>query len=136
MRVVLDTNVIVSGVLTPVGRPGQLLDLVLDGVLELIAEPRIVDEYRKVLHRPHLKLDRHQVGILLDVLEDIGIPVVGLPWPERLPDPDDEVFIAAAYAGQAVLVTGNRVDYPEHCRRGVVVVSPRECLEQLRQSDP
>jgi putative PIN family toxin of toxin-antitoxin system len=132
MRVVLDTNVLVSGVLSPVGPPGLLLDLVLARDLTLIVEPRVVAEYRDVLARPRFRLDPRRVELLIDTLEAIGIPVVGRPWPASLPDPDDEVFLGAAAAGEAVLVTGNLVDYPEALRLGIAVWSPRECLDRLR----
>ncbi len=132
MRVVLDTNVLVSGVLPPMGPPGHLLDLVLVGALTLITEPRILSEYCEVLTRPRLRLDQEQVDRLLETLEDISLPVVGLPWPCPLPDPDDEIFLATAAAGQAVLVTGNIADYPTDKRQNVTVWTPRQCLEHLR----
>ena len=56
MRVVLDTNVLVSGLLTPSGPCGQIVELVLDGVLDLCVDGRILDEYEDVLRRPKLAI--------------------------------------------------------------------------------
>ncbi len=134
MRVVLDTNVVVSGVLSEMGPPGQLLDLALASELTLVVEPRILGEYREVLARPKLHLDQTVVGALLETLDAIGFSVTASPWPHRLPDPDDEVFIAAAAAGIATLVTGNMAHFPPACRAGLRVLTPREALEALRTS--
>lgn len=132
MRVVLDTNVVVSGVLSEMGPPGQLLDLVLAGELKFVIEPRVLGEYREVLARPKLHLDPAAVGSLLDSLEAIGFPVTASPWPHRLPDPDDEIFIATAFAGVAILVTGNIAHFPSALRGKVRVLTPREMLDTLR----
>jgi putative PIN family toxin of toxin-antitoxin system len=132
MRIVLDTNVVVSAALTPMGPPGQLLDLVLSGDLSLVVDARITCEYREVLLRPRFKLDAEYVHQLIDVLEEIAILVTAVPWPSPLDDASDEIFLAAAHAGAAVLVTGNMADFPPSKRQGVVVQSPRECLESMR----
>ena len=132
MRVVLDTNVLVSGVLTPYGPPGQLLDLVLAGELTLVVEPRILHEYRTVLVRPRFKLNPAHVQSLVDTLEEAGLAVNAFPWRWPLHDRSDEVFLAAADAGRALLVTCNTADFPPAKRGGVAVLTPRECLERLR----
>lgn len=129
----LDTNVVVSGVLTPVGPPGQLLDLVLAGEATLVIDPRIVVEYREVLLRPRFRLDTGSVHRLVDALEDVALQVTAVPWPSPLEDASDEIFLATARAGVAVLVTGNIVHFPASKRHGVVVQTPRECLESFRR---
>lgn len=132
MRVVLDTNVVVSGTLSPMGPPGQMLDLVLADELVLVVAPRVLGEYREVLIRARFGFDPLQVQRLVDTLEDIGQSVSALPWPSPLTDQSDEIFLATAKAGHAVLVTGNTVDFPAWKRHGVVVYTPRQCLERLR----
>ena len=52
MRIVLDTNVLVSGLLNPDGAPGRLLDLILGGRLQILYDDRILGEYSDVLARP------------------------------------------------------------------------------------
>lgn len=132
LRVVLDTNVLVSAVLNERGPPGQLLDLVLNGELQAISEPRVVAEYRDVLARPKLNLHRGHVEALLEVLESVSLQVAAPPWPARLPDPDDEVFIATAAFAQAILVTGNIKHFPTSVRRGTAMMTPRDLWDRLR----
>ena len=133
MRVVLDTNVLVAGLLSEDGPPGWIVDLVLAGDLEPAFDNRILAEYREVLVRPELKLPHKPVGALLESLERFGLNVTVLPWKHALPDPDDEPFLAVAGHTEAVLVTGNLKHYPAKAREGVTVVSPREFLDYLRR---
>ena len=60
--------------------------------------------------------------------------MAALPPVERLPDPDDEIFLEVALSGNArYLVTGNLKHYPEQNRQGARVLSPREFLELFRK---
>jgi len=54
MRVVLDTNVFVSGLLRPDGVPGQIVDYLLSGAFVVLYDDRTLGEYREVLARPRL----------------------------------------------------------------------------------
>jgi uncharacterized protein len=136
MKLVMDTNVLVSAVLSPHGPPGQLLDLVLDGKLTLVLSPAISFEYREVLSRPRFKFDLQQINALLETLENTSLHVAPLPWPLPLPDASDEPFIATAAAALVPLVTGNLVDYPVSSRANVAVHSPREFFDGLRDGLP
>lgn len=135
MRIVLDTNVLVAGLLSEAGPPGWIVDLVLSGDLELVFDNRILGEYRDVLARPELRLPEEPVAQFLAALERFGVPITAPPWPHPLPDPDDEPFLAVAGAARAVLVTGNLRHYPERIRAGVRVLSPRQFMDLLRHSD-
>ena len=68
MKVVLDTNVLVSGLLNPDGNPGRVLDLLLAGEITLLVDDRILAEYRAVLARPRFGFD---VGDIVDVISQI-----------------------------------------------------------------
>ncbi len=134
MKIVLDTNVLVSGLLSPFGIPSEIVRIVSIVELHLCYDVRILAEYRQVLLRPKFTFPRHQVEALLDQVEAGGLLVGARPLPEALPDPDDEVFLAVALAGQArFLVTGNLRHYPANNRQGVLVVSPTQFLAQYRQ---
>ena len=63
-----------------------------------------------------------------------GQPAAAVPLPVRLPDPDDAPFLEVAAATESILVTGNSRHFPKKAREGVVVLSPAELLELLRQS--
>lgn len=132
-RVVLDSNVLVSGILSEYGPPGWIVDLVAAGELVAVYDSRIMAEYREVLTRPGLKLNAVRVKQLLAVIQSMGVPVTPLPWQVALPDPDDEPFLACAKAAGAPLVTGNLRHYPAASRFGVSVLSPRQFLDILRK---
>ena len=72
MKVVLDTNVLVSGMLKPFSIPGEILRRVGSGLLTLCFDARILAEYREVLNRPKFKLDRDDVSIVLEYIQESG----------------------------------------------------------------
>ena len=134
MKIVLDTNVVVSGLLNPYGAPGAIVGMVAAGELMLCFDSRILLEYREVLGRPAFPFQRDQIDAFLEQVRGAGEPVAARPLPAGLPDPDDEPFLEVAVAaGAEYLVTGNVRHYPARCRRGVRVVSPRKFLEVFRR---
>ena len=133
MRIVLDTNVLVSGLLGPHGAPGEVVRMVAAGLIELCYDARIVAEYREVLLRPRFGFSVERVGALLEQIRSAGAPVSARPLRKRLPDRDDEPFLEVALAGRArCLVTGNARHFPARSREGVQVVSPSRFLEICR----
>ena len=136
-RIVLDTNVLVSGLLSEQGTPGRIFDLLLSGDLLLLHDPRILAEYSEVIGRPELAIDRGHGREILRFLAESGESIDAPPWPRALPDPDDEPFLAVAHAGNSLaLVTGNPRHYPAAVRGGVRIWSPRELVDWLRQATP
>jgi putative PIN family toxin of toxin-antitoxin system len=137
MRIVLDTNVVVSGLLHSQGNPAQVLALALAGAVHVLHDPRILAEYAEVLARPRFKLDPDRVH---DVLTKVKLDGIGIQPGQQtleLPDANDEPFLAVALAGAAdYLVTGNLADYPEEKRRGCAVVSPAEFMRTWGQRQP
>ncbi len=135
MRVVLDTNILVSGLLSAFGPPGEIVQLITTRAVRVCYDARILGEYRQVLLRPVFPFSRVRVEYLLDQIQADGDPVEALPLSRRLPDPDDEVFLAVALAGKfSCLPTGNLKHYPKRNRQGVRVVSPRDFLELYRST--
>lgn len=135
MRIVLDTNVIVSGLLNPHGKPGTILQMVASRAVTICYDARIIDEYREVLLRPKFPISEAEVDATLEQIEAAGHLVTTTPLPQNLPDPDDEPFLEVALAGGAeYLITGNVRHYPEDRRRGGRVVSPVEFVELYRTS--
>lgn len=136
MRIVLDTNVLLSGLFFPSGPPGNIVRLITTGAVRLCYDARILVEYRQVLLRPRFPFSETQVNSLLDQLEADGDLVAALPLVERLSDPDDEIFLEVTLSGNAhCLVTGNLRHYPQRHRQGVRIVSPREFLELFRNRE-
>lgn len=133
MKIVLDTNVLVSGLLQPFGPSGQIVRLVASGELILCHDARILAEYQEVLLREKFRFDPERVEALLEEIRASGIPVAARPLAIRLPDPDDEPFLEIALAeGAQCLVTGNLKHYPDEAKQGVEVLSPRSFIELYR----
>ncbi len=130
MRIVLDTNVLVSGLLSPFGTPARILSLLAGGELSLCYDARIMCEYHGVLARPAFGFRGDRVDGLLEQLRATGEPVAAVPLAHRLPDPDDEPFREVAIAAAVeYLVTGNLRHFPALARGGVRVVSPSAFLK-------
>lgn len=132
MKIVLDTNVLVSGILSPNGPPAADLRALLTERVILCFDERIVSEYRHVLTRTKFSFDRELVEELIGFLEAAGSPTLAPPLAVRLPDPWDQMFIEVAVSSHAdFLVTGNLRHFPETARAGVEVVSPRTFVDLL-----
>lgn len=134
MRVVLDTNIVVSGLLQAQGNPAQVVALVLSGAVQACHDKHVLAEYAEVLARPRFRLDPIRVRHVLNKFEADGLAVDASGEPNLdLPDRDDEPFLAVALAVQAdYLVTGNLSDDPPAKRRGCSVVSPATFMERWR----
>lgn len=132
MNVVLDTNVLVSGLMTRDGTCALILDLLVDGRITAVLDARILNEYHRICLAPRLRLDAGAVRDLLRFLNDCAESVIALPLKSRLPDPDDLPFLEVAAAAHAVLVTGNRKHFPTTAAGAVRIASPREFLDMLR----
>lgn len=132
MRIVVDTNVLVSGLLTPFGAPAQIVRMVASGHLAVCYDARVLTEYDDVLRRPKFDFSETEVAALLDQIEGEGNSFATVPLETALADRDDEPFLEVAIAANAQspdddvpLVTGNTKHYPKERCQGVAVVSPR-----------
>lgn len=133
MKIVLDTNVLVSGLLSPFRAPGEIVRMTSAGLLQLCHDARIISEYHQVLLRPKFGFDQTQISALLDQIQACGQIVASKPLDQPLPDPDDEPFLEVTLAGSAsCLVTGNLKDYPAALRQGVKVLTPLDFLKFYR----
>ena len=134
MRVVIDTNVLVAGLLSPFGRPGDVIRMTAAGSLSLLYDARIMAEYTQVLKRPKFSFSPEHIEALLNQVKAIGVVVASDPLSIRLPDEEDEAFLEVALAGHAeCLITGNLKHFPSAARQGTRVLSPAEFLDLYRQ---
>jgi putative PIN family toxin of toxin-antitoxin system len=134
MKIVLDTNVLVSDLLNPYGPPGQIVRMAAAGNLSLAFDARLLGEYGDVLLRPKFDFRAEHVEALTEQIRTGGTSASAEPLSRPLPDRDDEPFLEVAIAAAAgYLVTGNPRHYPAPLRGGVRVVTPTEFIEIIRQ---
>jgi putative PIN family toxin of toxin-antitoxin system len=134
MRIVVDTNVLVAGLLSPFGACAEIVRMLSSGELTLYLDARILSEYKEVLCGPKFRFDTDRVAAFLEHIEYRGQIISASPLSDRLPDPADEPFLEIAVTGQAVcLVTGNRVHFPSKLCQGVRVFSPGDFLRFYRK---
>jgi putative PIN family toxin of toxin-antitoxin system len=134
MRVVVDTNVLVSGILNPHGPPGRIVDAVLSEALIVLHDDRILGEYREVLIRPAFGFQRADVDAMLDFIEIAGEHLTAGGIDVVLPDSTDLPFLEVAVAGLAdALISGNVKHFkPRQGRHDVYVCTPAEFLRRTR----
>ena len=134
MKIVLDTNVLVSGLLSPFSSPADILRLVLSNQLQLCVDARILTEYLEVLHRPKFQFDRGRVEILMDYIHKIAVLVNSTPHANTMSDPDDIPFLEVAVSGGAeYLVTGNIRHFPAKYGN-VQIITPAELMDRYRSA--
>jgi putative PIN family toxin of toxin-antitoxin system len=130
-RWVIDTNVLVSAALTRGGTCRKIIQAAGDSRIELAWDALMLAEYRDVLKRPRFGLSRNVVTELLALFQMNWhtTPATNAP---KLPDPEDEVFLAVALATpDRILVTGNTKHYPPARRGGAEVITPAQALARL-----
>jgi putative PIN family toxin of toxin-antitoxin system len=134
MNIVLDTNALVSGLLTPFGPSGEIVRMVSAGILILHYDSRILLEYQEVLYRPKFQFNKEYSDTLLTHVKQNGQLIPASPLKLRLPDPDDEPFLEIAIAGKAAcLITGNQPHFPRQSRQGMKILSPSEFIDFYRE---
>jgi len=134
MRIVVDTSVPVSGLLTPFGMCADLVRLFASDEVTLCVDSRILLEYEEVLGRERFRLDRRLVTILMDYIRRTAEFHSCKPLSEALPDSDGCCFLEVAIAAHAdCLVTGNTRHFPPGLRYGVRVQTPSEFLAMLKK---
>ena len=113
IRVVLDTNIIVSALLQPAGPPARIFVLVLGGGLQLCVSARIYAEYEEVISRARLQRSQETIASTLQAIREKGLWVRPAQSVRVCADLDDDIFLECAQAAQAdYRVTGNIKHFP------------------------
>jgi len=140
VRLLLDTNIIVSGLLSPKGAPGMLVRAWLDGRYDLVTSEEQLDELRRVLGYEHLKplINPAQARDFVENVDALAIMAVDLPTLDVSPDPDDNVILATAVAGDAeAVVSGDKSDVLSLGDvEGIPIITAREAVERLGVEEP
>ena len=130
MRVVLDSNILVSALLIQTGHPAAIYRAWQEGYFTLLTCAEQLDELRATLHKPAIaeRIKPHRAGRLVNQLKDLAENIGPLPRVERSPDPTDDFVLALSEAGKAdYLVTGDKSGLLSLARHhGARIVSARE----------
>jgi putative PIN family toxin of toxin-antitoxin system len=95
-KAVLDTNILVSALLSPSGNPARIIDMFLAGTLDLVFSAGIMAEYEEVLHRPRLRIPADAAETVLAAVRRFGGLVEPVPCAGTMVDEDDRIFYDTA----------------------------------------
>jgi putative PIN family toxin of toxin-antitoxin system len=138
VRAVIDTNVLVSGLLVAHGPPHQVLDAWLEGRFTLVTSPYQLEEVTHVLAHPrvaaHIRLEPAELAAILAGLMTLAVVTPGhLRRPGVTRDPKDDAIVACAEEGDAdYIVSGDHDLLSPGEYRGIQAVTPRQFLEAIR----
>jgi len=126
IKVVFDTNVLVSYLINGNGTPARAASLFFDGKIDVFYSNNIYEEYEEVLNREHFHFDKTKISKILDDLATYG----KLINPEAsffpIPDETDRIFYDTAKQSESFLVTGNTRHYPQEA----FILTPAKFLER------
>jgi putative PIN family toxin of toxin-antitoxin system len=133
LKAVVDTNVLVSGIINVQHAPGRIVDRIRTRALQLVVDDRILAEYQSVLLGERLRkwIAEEDARDLLAFLFVDAERIVPTVFVQQLPDPGDAPFLETAITADVPLVTGNLKHFPKTCCRGQRVMTPAEFIRQL-----
>lgn len=133
MRVVVDTNILLSALISPGNVPDKLYQLWLAKKFDLVTSEWQIEEIRRVSHYNEVKkhFKPHEVGRLINGLRYKALVLDNLPDVTYSPDPDDNPILAAGLAGQVqFIVSGDKYDLLElETVRGIPIITARKFVE-------
>ncbi|MCL2112125.1 MAG: putative toxin-antitoxin system toxin component, PIN family [Clostridiales bacterium] len=127
LKIVIDTNVVVSALLSPAGNAAQIIDRVFREDLKPCYCPMILAEYAAVLARPRFVFDAEDQRHLIEGIEKYGVQIEPTPCDIFFADESDRVFYEVAKAADAYLITGNSKHFPDE----PLVINPAKCVSLL-----
>ena len=131
MRVVIDTNVLMSAVFFG-GIPGRILGAWRTGHIDLVISPEIVDEYVQVGERLKRRYPGADVQALIELIIQNAKIVPSSLLPESIcEDPEDDKFLACALEAKAkVVISGDKKLLAVSSYQGIAVVTPRQFVDR------
>lgn len=132
IRDVLDTNIVISALLSPHGPPAQVFLLALiDPNVQLCISGEVFAEYEDVMHRPRLRRSRTEITNALAAIREKALWFRAHQKLRVCSDPDDNIFLECAQAAHAnYLITGNTKDFPP-LWVSTQIVTPRQFLDSV-----
>ncbi len=135
MRIVLDTNVFISGIFFS-GPPFEILKAWRDGRVQLLVSPAILDEYQRVGNELALQFHDVDVSPFLDLLTIQAEIVLAPVLPSVIhDDPSDDKFLEAAVAGKAsYIISGDKHLLKLSVFQGIQILKPRDFVQRYLKS--
>ena len=136
MRLILDTNILLSGLLSPLGAPAKLLDAWERKLFTLVVCEALIAEFRDVVGRPFFRarLRASAAELLAAGLRDFSVFCRDLPSGPLAPHPRASHLLALAEAGEAeFLVTGDKELLSLKHHRSTRMITPARMIERLRR---
>ena len=125
MRVVVDTNVIVSALMNANGTPAKILSLLLNEKITILYDNRIIFEYIEVLSRKEFGFNMEMINALMDFIKCEGEFINANHLPAKFPDETDKKFYEVYKTGKAqYLITGNKKHFP----KDKAILNPNEFI--------
>ena len=130
MNIVMDTNVLISGIFFS-GPPYHILKAWRDGKVRLVISPEILEEYQHVGETFAEQFPGVELDLILDLLTMEAKLVLAPSLPESVcDDPDDDKFLACAVASKSkLIISGDKHLLKVSGYRGIEIIRPREFLE-------
>ena len=124
LRLVMDTNILVSAALKPDGLQRTVLLLAITKPARLYVTAAVLAEYREVLARPEFKIRKGLRQRLLQLIKSHAQLVTPVGFLRAAKDPDDNKFLECAEAARAdYLITGNQRHFPKFWRQTKIITS-------------
>jgi putative PIN family toxin of toxin-antitoxin system len=128
LRLVIDTNVLVSAAIKPAGLQRTVLLLAVTKPARLYVSRAILEDYRDVLGRPELRIRKGARQQLLQLIKNHSFTMVPARRLDVAADPDDNIFLECAEAAHAdYLITGNLKHFPRFWKE-TKIITPREFI--------
>ena len=128
IRVGIDTNIIVSALLQPLGPPAHVFLLAVSGSIQICITGEVYAEYEEVIRRPRFRRDESVIIAALDAIREKGFWVRPTETVRACADPDDNIFLECAdVAGADYFVTGNLRHFPRFWKK-TKIITPREFI--------
>ena len=137
-RLVLDTNVLLSALISPVSPSAEIYALWLNRKIVILTAAEQLDEITRVTRYPKIRalLSPALAGRLVNRLRDVAFVVGPLPVVDRSPDPDDNYLLAIAETGQAhYLVTGDQHLLGLKRHRTTPILSPADLVQRWKKGE-
>jgi len=138
MRLILDTNILLSGLLSPLGAPAKLLYAWERKTFTLAVCDALIAEFRDVASRPwfRARLRTSSAELLAAGLRDFSLFCRDLPSGPVAPDPKDSYLLALAEASQAeFLVTGDKELLSLRQHKSTRIITPGAMIELLKETE-